>query len=243
VLNRPVLTCSGIRKRFGGFVVLDDVSLAIGAAEILGVAGPNGAGKTTLFDILSGHVRQDGGSVELDGQDVTPAPAYARARAGLARTFQSPLVPTALTVGETVEAARVAWSPKLGPEEVSKGRALARFDVPDERLSGELDTLDRRKLLLACLLMRGPIVLLLDEPCSGLLREEIDEIDEVIRRIRDETGAAVLVVEHRLELLTAIADRVAVLDEGRKIAEGPPREVFDDPAVRVAYFEAPKRVA
>jgi branched-chain amino acid transport system ATP-binding protein len=243
VLNRPVLTCSGIRKHFGGFVVLDDVSLAIAAAEILGIAGPNGAGKTTLFDVLSGHVRQDGGSVELEQKDITRAPAHARARAGLARTFQSPLVPTALTVGETLEAARVAWSPKLGPEEVSRGRALARLDAPDDRLSGGLDTLNRRKLLLACLLMRRPIVLLLDEPCSGLLREEIDEIDEVIRRIRDETGAAVLVVEHRLELLTAIAGRVVVLDEGRMIAEGPPGEVFDDPAVRVAYFEAPKRVA
>jgi branched-chain amino acid transport system ATP-binding protein len=244
VLNRTVvLTCSGIRKRFGGFVVLDDVSLSIEPGQILGVAGPNGAGKTTLFDILSGHVRQDGGSVELDGHDMTRAPAYARARAGLARTFQSPLVPTGLTVGETLEAARVAWSPKLGPEDVSKGRSLARLDAPDDRQSGELDTLNRRKLLLASLLMRGPKVLLLDEPCSGLLREEIVEIDDVIRAIRDETGAAVLVVEHRLELLTAIAGEVAVLDEGRKIAEGPPSEVFDDPAVRAAYFETPKRVA
>jgi len=243
VLSRPVLTCSGIRKRFGGFVVLDDVSLEVGGSEILGVAGPNGAGKTTLFDILSGHVSQDGGKVELDGHDVTRAPAYARARAGLARTFQSPLVPTGLTVGETLEAARVAWSPRLGADEVSSGRALAHFDVADSQPSAGLDTLNRRKLLLACLMMRAPKLLLLDEPCSGLLKEEIDEIDAVIRRIRDETGAAVMVVEHRLELLTAIADRVAVLDEGRKIAEGPPAEVFDDPAVRVAYFEAPKRVA
>jgi len=152
-------------------------------------------------------------------------------------------VPSALTVGETFDAARIAWSPKLAAEDVSRGRALARFDVADARLSAELDTLNRRKLLLACLLIRRPNVLMLDEPCSGLLREEIDEIDEVIRRIRDETGAGIVVVEHRLELLTAIADRVAVLDEGRKIAEGPPKEVFDDPIVRTAYFDAPKRVA
>jgi branched-chain amino acid transport system ATP-binding protein len=238
-----VLSCSGIRKQFGGFVVLDDVSLALGRAEILGVAGPNGAGKTTLFDIVSGHVKHDAGRVELDGQDITNAPAYARARAGLARTFQSPLVPSALTVGETLMAARLAWSPKLAAADVEQARALARFETEDDRPSAVLDTLDRRKLLLACLLMRKPTVLMLDEPCSGLLREEIDEIDEVIRGIRDRTGAAVIVVEHRLELLTAIADRVAVLDEGRKIAEGPPREVFDDPAVRAAYFEAPSRAA
>lgn len=237
------LSCSGIRKHFGGFVVLNEVSLALGRAEILGVAGPNGAGKTTLFDILSGHVRQDAGRVELNGQDITSAPAYARARLGLGRTFQSPLVPSSLTVAETLTAARLAWSPRLGIADVEKARALARLEADDRRLSAELDTLGRRKLLLACLLMRRPTVLMLDEPCSGLLQEEIDEIDEVIRSIRDETGAAVIVVEHRLELLTAIAERVAVLDEGTKIAEGPPAEVFDDPAVRAAYFEAPSRAA
>jgi branched-chain amino acid transport system ATP-binding protein len=115
--------------------------------------------------------------------------------------------------------------------------------VDDRRVSGELDTLDRRKLLLACLLMRGPTVIMLDEPCSGLMQGEIDEIDRIVRGVRDETGAAVVVVEHRLELLMAIAERVAVLDEGRKIAEGPPGQVFADPAVRVAYFEAPGQAA
>jgi branched-chain amino acid transport system ATP-binding protein len=243
LLDSLALSCSGIRKHFGGFVVLNEVSLELGPGEILGVAGPNGAGKTTLFDILSGYVRHDGGRVELDGKDITHTPAYARARRGLARTFQSPLVPTSLTVGETLNAACLASSPKLGSDDVEGARLLARLEAEDHRLSGELDTLDRRKLLLACLLMRGPTVLMLDEPCSGLLREEIDEIDEVIRGIRDETGAAVIVVEHRLELLAAIADRVAVLDEGRKIAEGHPSKVFDDPVVRAAYFETPSRAA
>jgi branched-chain amino acid transport system ATP-binding protein len=237
------LSCSGIRKHFGGFVVLDDVALGVDQGEILGVAGPNGAGKTTLFDILSGHVRQDAGRVELNGHDATRAPAHARARLGLARTFQSPLVPSLLSVGETLEAARVAWLPKLGAGEVGRARELARLDVDDRRVSGELDTLDRRKLLLACLLMRRPTVIMLDEPCSGLMQGEIDEIDRIVRGVRDETGAAVVVVEHRLELLMAIAERVAVLDEGRKIAEGPPGQVFADPAVRVAYFEAPGQAA
>jgi ABC-type branched-subunit amino acid transport system ATPase component len=237
------LACTGIRKRYGGFVVLRDVSLSVAPGQVLGVAGPNGAGKTTLFDILSGHVRQEAGRVELNGQDVTRTAAYARARRGLARTFQSPLIPSSLTVGETLEAARVSWRPHLDRTEVDFGRSLARLTGDDSRPTIGLDTLGRRKLLLACLLMRRPSVLLLDEPCSGLVQEEIDEIDEVIRHIARETGAAVVVVEHRLELLSAVAERVAVLDEGRKIAEGPPAQVFDDPVVRAAYFETPSRAA
>jgi branched-chain amino acid transport system ATP-binding protein len=237
------LSCSGIRKQFGGFVVLRDVALSVGRGEILGLAGPNGAGKTTLFDVLSGHIRQDAGRVELDGHDVTHTPAHSRARLGLGRTFQSPLVPTGLTVAETLEAARIAWSPKLDAESVARARRFARLEAQDRQPSGHLDTVGRRKLLLACLLMRTPTVLMLDEPCSGLLRDEIDEIDDVICAIRDEMGMAVIVVEHRLELLSAIAERVLVLDEGRKIAEGPPAEVFDNPAVRAAYFDAPGKAA
>jgi ABC-type branched-subunit amino acid transport system ATPase component len=237
------LTCTGIRKRYGGFVVLRDVSLGVESGEILGVAGPNGAGKTTLFDILSGHLRPDSGHVVLNGQDATRRPAYRRARQGLARTFQSPLVPAGLTVGEALEASRVSSRPLLDRSDVARGRTLARFRTDEGVICSHLDTLGRRKLLLACLLMHQPSVLLLDEPCSGLVQDEIDEIDGIIRNVASESGTAVMVVEHRLELLTAVAGRVAVLDEGAKIAEGPPDEVFDDPAVRAAYFEAPGKAA
>ena len=237
------LSCAGIRKRFGGFIVLNDVSVSVDEGQILGIAGPNGAGKTTLFDIISGYVKQDSGRVELNGRDVTNMPAHARARLGLARTFQSPLVPGELTVGETLEAARIAWSPKLAREEVARARGLVHLHAHDRQLSARLDTLARRKLLLACLLIRSPSALMLDEPCSGLLQGEIDEIDEIIRGLRDAIGMAVIVVEHRLELLSAIAERVMVLDEGKRIAEGPPHEVFADPAVRAAYFEAPHKAA
>jgi branched-chain amino acid transport system ATP-binding protein len=238
-----ILTCSGIRKRYGGFVVLDGVEISVDRGEILGIAGPNGAGKTTLFDVLSGYVKAEAGRVELNGREVTRLPAHSRARLGVARTFQEPLVPAALTVAETLEAARIAWSPRPDIEAVARARAIVRLDAEDRRVAAQLDTLGRRKLLLACLLMRSPVVLMLDEPCSGLMQDEIDEIDEIIRAIRQETGVAVVAVEHRLELLFAIAERVAVLDEGKKIAEGPPKAVFDDPAVRAAYFEAPGRAA
>ncbi|MCC6222573.1 MAG: ATP-binding cassette domain-containing protein [Thermoleophilia bacterium] len=234
------LVCTDIRALYGGFVAVDGVSLSVDAGHILGVAGPNGAGKTTLFDVLSGYHSTDGGRVELNGADITRLPAHRRVRLGLARTFQSPIVPTELTIGETLEAARVAWSPKVEPAAIRPARELARFTTADRVRCGGLDTLDRRKLLLTCVLMRGPGVLLLDEPCSGLMQDEIDEMDAIIRQMVAETSIAVIVVEHRLELLHAVAESVVVMDAGQVIAAGPPAAVFNDPAVRAAYFEAPQ---
>jgi ABC-type branched-subunit amino acid transport system ATPase component len=146
-------------------------------------------------------------------------------------------VPTSLTVGETLRSAQDAYSPRVTPAEVAYARELVGLKASDSTLSGSLDTLERRKLLLACLLQRHTSVLLMDEPCSGLLADEIDEIDAVIRRIVEERGCAVIVVEHRLELLFAIAKRVVVLDAGAVIASGPAHEVFELPIVRKAYFE------
>jgi ABC-type branched-subunit amino acid transport system ATPase component len=234
------LVCTDVRALYGGFVAVDGVSLSAEGGHILGVAGPNGAGKTTLFDVITGYHSADGGRVELNGQDITKLPVHRRARLGLARTFQSPIVPTDLTIGDTLAAARIAWSPKLDPAVVEPARQLARFTTADGVRCGGLDTLDRRKLLLTCLLMRKPSVLLLDEPCSGLMQDEIDEMDAIIREVTAETGMAAVVVEHRLELLRAVAESVVVMDAGAVIAEGPPDTVFDDPVVREAYFEAPK---
>jgi branched-chain amino acid transport system ATP-binding protein len=234
------LACTDVRALYGGFIAVDGVSLSVEGGHILGVAGPNGAGKTTVFDVLSGYHRAHDGRVELGGRDITRLPVHRRVRLGLARTFQSPIVPTDLTVGETLEAARIAWSPKLDRSDIQRGRELARFATNDRVRCGGLDTLDRRKLLLTCALMRKPTVLLLDEPCSGLMQDEIDEMDAIIQQVTAETGIAVIVVEHRLELLRAVAETVLVMDAGKVIAEGPPAIVFDDPAVRAAYFEAPK---
>jgi ABC-type branched-subunit amino acid transport system ATPase component len=158
---------------------------------------------------------------------------------GLARTYQSPVVPSSLTIAETLRAARYAYRPYKTRMDAEWACHLANFRKPWEKLAGSLDTFDRRKLLLACLLMRKPAVLLLDEPASGLINSEIDELDLIIRRLVDEYHIAAILIEHRLELLSAIADRAVVLDMGLVIASGTPREVFDDPRVLAAYFETP----
>jgi branched-chain amino acid transport system ATP-binding protein len=237
------LVVTDVRKHFGDLAALDGVSLAVDEAEILGIAGPNGAGKSTLFDVVSGYTPADGGAVVLSGHDVTRLPAYRRARLGLGRTFQTPLVPNQLPVADVLMAAREAWPTKVSETEVRRVRELLDLDVDEARLAGLLGTLERRKLLLACLLLRKPSVLLLDEPCSGLLADEIQAIDTIIRRVRAETGMAIVVVEHRLELLSALSERVMVMDQGRVIAHGAAAEVFSNPDVQQAYFTVPSRQA
>jgi ABC-type branched-subunit amino acid transport system ATPase component len=156
---------------------------------------------------------------------------------GVARTYQSPVVPELLTVGEVFKAARQAYRPFLTAHDAEWAARQVGLKVPSDRPAAALGTLDRRRLLLACLLMRKPSVLLMDEPAAGLINAEVDAIDAILRFAAQEMGMAILLVEHRLELLAALAHRVVVLDAGELIAQGRPDTVFDDPRVRAAYFE------
>ena len=236
--SAPALfACEDIHIRLGGRPILEGVSVGVAAGEILGVVGPNGAGKTTLFEVLSGRYAPDRGRVLLEGRDVTPLKLHARARLGLGRTYQSPVVPEVLSVGEVFRAARQAYPPYLTRLHAEWAAEQVGLHVSMAAVTGSLEALNRRKLLLACLLMRRPRVLLLDEPAAGLINSEIDELDRIIRHLAREMNVAVMLVEHRLELLSAIADRVVVLDLGRIIAEGPPEAAFSDVRVRQAYFE------
>jgi branched-chain amino acid transport system ATP-binding protein len=233
----PCFGCTGVYLSLGGRQILKDVSLSVQRGELLGLIGPNGAGKTSLFEVLSGRYHAQQGEVALDGKSLAGLDIFRRARLGVARTFQSPVVPNALTVGETFRAARKAYAPLMSVHDAEWAARLVRLEVPWDRIAGSLDTFDRRKLLLACLMMRRPRVLLMDEPASGLINTEISELDLLLRKLVDEYHIAVILIEHRLELLGAIADRVVVLDLGAVIAEGDPKGVFSDPAVRAAYFE------
>lgn len=233
-----LFSCEDIHIRLGGRPILEGVSLAVRAGQVLGIIGPNGAGKTTLLEVFSGRYRAQRGRVTFDGRDITRLPLYARARLGLGRTYQSPVVPEALTVGEVLKAARQSYPPQLTRYHAEWATDKVGLHASSDGMAAALDTLSRRKLLLACLLMRRPRVLLMDEPAAGLINSEIDEIDSLIRYFAREMQTAVIVVEHRLELLSAIADQVVVLDLGQLIARGSPEAVFEDPAVRAAYFDS-----
>lgn len=236
----PLLTCSGIDLELGGRLILEDVSCEAVRGEVLGILGPNGAGKTSLLEVLSGRYQPQSGQVYLNGRDICKLPIHKRAELGLARTYQTPVVPYGLCVADVLKAARKAFKPRLSQYMAEWACDMVGLKVPGHMLAGALYTLDRRKLLMACLLMRRPVVMLLDEPASGLINVEIDEIDLIMRSLTKELGMGLIVVEHRLELLAAIAERVMVLNLGQQIAEGPPEAVFNNPAVQAAYFEAPK---
>ncbi|QBF30822.1 ABC transporter ATP-binding protein [Thalassococcus sp. S3] len=232
-----IFECEGIGLSLGGRQILKDVSCRAQAGRITGLVGPNGAGKTSLFEVMCGRYTADRGKVTLDGKDITRALFHRRARAGLARTYQSPVVPGTLTVGETFRAARKSYAPFLSRHDAEWAARLVHLAVPWTTPAAALGAFDRRKLLLACLVMRRPKVLLMDEPASGLINAEIDELDLIIRKLVDEYAMGMILIEHRLELLSAVADDCVVLDLGEVIARGKPRDAFDDPRVRAAYFE------
>lgn len=234
---QPLFSCSDIALNLGGREILRNINLQVDLGEVLGIIGPNGAGKTSLFEVLSGRIKPKSGAVTFKGQNVTQLPLYERARLGIGRTYQAPVIPEELTVGETFKAARQAFRPFLTKFDAEYGAELVNLRVDDETPAAQLDTLDRRKLLLACLLMRRPAILLMDEPAAGLINAEIDEIDFLLRLLSKEMNIAVVIVEHRIELLATIADRVMVMDAGEVISEGLIEGVLADPKVHAAYFE------
>ncbi|MFD1331220.1 ABC transporter ATP-binding protein [Methylopila musalis] len=235
----PLFACEDIRLDLGGRSILHGISLSVRPGEVLGVIGPNGAGKTSLFEVLSGRLRPKSGRVTFRGEDITRLPLHARARLGVGRTYQTPVVPDELTVGQTFKAARQAYRPYLTRFDAEYGAELVHLHVDPDEPTARLEAMNRRKLLLACLLMRRPPILLMDEPAAGLINSEVDEIDHLIRMLSKEMNVAIVIVEHRIELLETIADRVMVMDAGSVIASGSLAEILEDPKVHAAYFEGP----
>jgi branched-chain amino acid transport system ATP-binding protein len=246
-----ILSTRGLGLDIGGATIVADVSLEVREGEFVGVIGPNGAGKTTLFNLLSGLTKPTAGAVALDGRDVTDEPPFRRTRAGLGRTFQVSNVFPLLAVLENV---RLTAEARLGGtmriwrraervrEAVERARwALDRVGLARaaNQAAGSLSHGDKRKLELAMVLAGDPRVILLDEPMAGVSVENIPELVELIRSVHEQEGKTVLMVEHHMEVVTGLAQRVAVMHHGRLLAFDTPDAVMANATVQEAYLGEP----
>ncbi|MBV9291507.1 MAG: MFS transporter [Frankiales bacterium] len=252
--DRALLEAVEVSVSFGGIRAIDDVSIGVYEGEILGLIGPNGAGKTTLFDVLSGFVTPGVGRVMFGGYDVTALAPDVRARMGLGRSFQDARIFSSLTVAENLAYALERHLPvrdhaaaALGLPAVREQEDHIAWSVADlvelmglgafrDKFVSELSTGSRRVVDIAMAVAHDPAVLILDEPSSGIAQRETEALAPLLRQIRDETGCAILVIEHDMPLIAAVSDRLAALDQGRLLLTGPPNDVLADPRVVSAYL-------
>ena len=250
----PALLCGGISRTFGGVHALSGVDIRVAPAEIVGLIGPNGAGKTTLLDCISGTLPVDGGEVGVCGHTVTGWPAWKRARVGLGRSFQDARLFPSLTLRETIAVALERHLASRDPFSAalhlpasyeSEAAALERVDeLVDlmglgphrDKLVGELSTGTRRVVDLACVLAQEPSVVLLDEPTAGIAQREAEAFVPLLLELRERARCALLVVEHDMNVIAAVCDRVVALDLGAVVVSGAPADVLSHPDVVASYL-------
>jgi branched-chain amino acid transport system ATP-binding protein len=234
-----LLAVRGLTKRFGGLSAVDGVDLELRDREILGVIGPNGAGKTTLFSLIAGSIRPTSGEILLDGRRVSGLVAHRAVHAGIVRTHQIVRPFGNLTVSENVLVAAIhVRRAAAGHARDRAAEVLAFVGLAgrEDQYPGTLTLAGRKRLELARALATGPRVLLLDEVVAGVNPTEALAFAALIRRIRDERGIAVIMTEHVMPAVMSLSDRVVVLDRGKPIAEGTPRDVVANPRVITAYL-------
>ncbi|EFI51615.1 MAG: ABC transporter ATP-binding protein [Bradyrhizobiaceae bacterium] len=236
-----ILDVQNVTRRFAGLIAVNNVSFSLQPKEILGIIGPNGAGKTTLISLISGTVAPTSGDILFEGKSINPLQTYQRARLGIGRTFQIMRPFPGLSVLDNV-AVGALFGHGGGESQLSRAREMARAQLDfvglgafvDQR-ADELGGPGRKRLELAKALAMQPKVLLCDEVMAGLNHVEIDEVIDVIRKVRDE-GISILVIEHVIKAIKSLSDRLMVLHHGEKIADGDPDTVLSNQAVVEAYL-------
>ena len=250
----PALDVRGVGIRFGGIAAVIDVSFQLQRGEILGIIGPNGAGKTTLFDLVSGYLTPDTGSILLDGLDITATSPDARARLGMGRSFQDARMFPAMSVTDNIALALerhlevrdplaaalnlpvITDSERRVAEKVDELVDLMGLGAFADKFVSELSTGSRRIVDLACVLAHEPDVLLFDEPSSGIAQRETEALGPLLLRIREATGASIMVIEHDMPLITSISDRMLAMVLGQTVLDGDPQDVVSDPRVVASYL-------
>ena len=229
----PLLEVDNVSKRFEGIVALDAVSFTAEAGEIVGLIGPNGAGKTTAFNVITRLYTPEEGDVRFDGETLLETPPSGIIQRGIARTFQNVELFKGMSVLDNVRVGADARAGEQLPDEVLFYVSLHSVR---HRMPLELPYATQKRVELGRALASGPQLLLLDEPAGGLSHEEVDQLGSFIKRLRDDFELTILLVEHHMGLVMSVANRVHVLDFGKKIAEGTPREIQGNQAVIEAYL-------
>ena len=232
------LRATAVSRSYEGVQALRDVTVCVRRHEVVGLIGPNGAGKSTLVNLMSGFDRPTSGTIELDGHDVTRWPAHRRGRKGLARTFQHSRSFRGLTVRENVEIAAigVGASPRTARERASELLALLGLEARAYAPAASLPHGDERRLGVARALATEPHYVLMDEPAAGLPETEVPDFAAVVRAVRDDHEAGVLLIDHNMALIMDVCDRVQVLDQGKMLAAGTPAEIRGNLDVAAAYL-------
>ena len=239
-MSPPLLEAVDVTKRFGAFVAVNQISLSLQEGEVLGIAGPNGSGKSTLFNLLTGlPYHADSGEIRFCGESIARTPPFRIARKGLARTFQKDSEFRTLSAYDNVLIG-ANCRPETTRADRARAieRALERVEFAADRrqrLAGDLSVFDKKRLMIASALVAEPKLLLLDEPASGLTKPEIEKLRDLILGL-SRSGTTIIIIEHVLTLLVAVASRLIVLNEGRVLAEGAPTAVVRDERVISAYL-------